>query len=156
MPDDLAIKTDVGADHLQPFAPGDIFLGATLLNNPDDDHAGDGRIFQFDQDFNQKAILHTPDTTHLVKGLMFAPDQTLWAFRHVRAYGGAGWAGWYARKPNADFPKRPWSSGFFDKAGNLYLHEHITGTMDGCARKVPPYAKDIARRDGQNRRRQCL
>ncbi|MBT7451169.1 MAG: hypothetical protein HN793_10085, partial [Rhodospirillaceae bacterium] len=128
MPTDLVINPDVGSDSLQPFAPGDFFLGATLLNNPDDDHAGDGRIFQFDKDGNQKAILHTPDTTHLVKGLMLGADGVLWAFdtsqHNILQVGPDG-----KRLPNPDFPKRPWSSGFFDKAGNLYLYEHITGTM---------------------------
>lgn len=128
MPDDLAINTEVGSDSLQPFEPGDVFLGATLLNNPEDDHAGDGRIFQFDKDLNQKAILHTPDTTHLVKGLMFGPDGVLWAFdtseHMILQVGPDG-----QRRPNANYPKRPWSSGFFDEAGNLFLYEHITGTM---------------------------
>lgn len=128
MPNDLTINPDVGSDSLQPFEAGDFFLGATLLNNPDDDHAGDGRIFQFDKNFNQKAVLHTPDTTHLVKGLMLGPDGVLWAFdtseHMILQIGPDG-----KRLPNPDFPKRPWSSGFFDKAGNLYLYEHITGTM---------------------------
>lgn len=142
MKDDLEIKTDVGSSHLQPFVSGDIFLGATLLNNPDDDHAGDGRILQFDQNFNEKAILHTPDTTHLVKGLMFGPDHTLWAFdtseHMVLKVGPDG-----ARRSNADYPKRPWSSGFFDKAGNLYLHEHITGTMEDVPEKYRQMQKTL-------------
>ena len=128
MPDGLTIKPEVGSDSLQPFAAGDFLLGATLLNNPDYDHAGDWRIFQFDKDGIQKAVLHTPDTTHLVKGLMFGPDGVLWAFdtseHMILQVGPDG-----KRLPNPDFPKRPWSSGFFDKAGNLYLYEHITGTM---------------------------
>jgi sugar lactone lactonase YvrE len=128
MPDDHAIKAEVGSDRLEPFAAGDFFLGATLLNDPDDDHAGDGRIFQFDKDFNQKAVLHTPDTTHLVKGCMLGPDGVLWAFdtsEHMIIQVGPDGK----RRPNPEFPKRPWSSGFFDRAGNLYLYEHITGTM---------------------------
>lgn len=128
MPNDLVSNPEVGSDSLQPFVKGDFFLGATLLNNPDDDHAGDGRIFQFDKNGQQKAVLHTPDTTHLVKGLMFGPDGVLWAFdtseHMILQIGPDG-----KRLPNPDFPKRPWSSGFFDKAGNLYLYEHITGTM---------------------------
>ena len=42
---------------MQPFEPGDIFLGLTLLNNPDDDHAGDGRIVQYGKDLNKKGEL---------------------------------------------------------------------------------------------------
>ena len=30
--------------NLVRFTEGDVFVGATILNNPDDDHAGDGRI----------------------------------------------------------------------------------------------------------------
>ena len=43
--------------NLKPFAAGDIFAGATLLNNPNDDHGGDGSIIQFDTDLNEKGIL---------------------------------------------------------------------------------------------------
>lgn len=142
MPDDLVIKPEVGSDSLQPFALGDILLGATLLNVADDDHAGDGRIFQFDKDFNQKAILHTPDTTHLVKGLMFGSDGVLWAFdtsdHAILQVGKDG-----KRLPNAVYPKRPWSSGFFDKAGNLFLYEHITGTMSDVPEKYRPMQKTL-------------
>lgn len=64
---------------LKPFAPGDVLIGATLLNNPKDDHAGHGRIIQFDADLNEKGVLWITGTTHLVYGLSFAPDGTLWA-----------------------------------------------------------------------------
>jgi sugar lactone lactonase YvrE len=66
-------------DRLQPFAEGDVFVGATLLDNPDDDHAGRGRILQFDADLKPRGILWVEGTTHLVYGLNFAPDGTLWA-----------------------------------------------------------------------------
>ena len=65
---------------LQPFEKGDVFAGVTLLNNPDDDHAGDGRIIQYDADLNEKGVLWTDGTTHLVGGLKFGPDGNLWAF----------------------------------------------------------------------------
>ncbi len=42
---------------LQAFAKGDVFVGATQLNNPDDDHAGRGRILQYDADLNLKGVL---------------------------------------------------------------------------------------------------
>lgn len=64
---------------LKPFAPGDVLVGATLLDNPKDDHAGQGRIIQFDADLNEKGVLWVTGTTHLVYGLGFAPDGTLWA-----------------------------------------------------------------------------
>ena len=146
MPKDLVNNPDVGSDSLQPFAPGDFFLGATLLNNPDDDHAGDGRIFQFSADGTQKAVLHTPDTTHLVKGLMFGPDGVLWAFdtseHAILQVGPDG-----KRLPNANYPARPWSSGFFDKAGNLYLYEHITGTMADVPEKYQQMQRTLPGED---------
>ncbi|MBT4739307.1 MAG: hypothetical protein HN793_10090 [Rhodospirillaceae bacterium] len=71
---------------IQPFEKGDVLVACTLLNNDDDDHAGDGRIFQYDADLNEKGVLWTKHTTHLVNGLKFGPDGTLWAFdQHVHA-----------------------------------------------------------------------
>ena len=65
---------------MKPFEAGDIFLGCTYLCDPDDDHAGDGRILQYDADLNEKGVLWVQGTTHLVYGLTFAPDGILWAF----------------------------------------------------------------------------
>ena len=65
---------------MQPFAEGDIFLGCTLLDNPDDDHAGIGRILQFDKHLNLRGVLWTEGTTHLVGGLAVDPNGVLWAF----------------------------------------------------------------------------
>jgi len=115
---------------LQPFAPGDIFLGATDLNNPDDDHAGQGRIFQYDKDFNEKGVLYTHGTTHLVLGLTFAPDGTLWAFDtaeyavlHIDPETGV-------QRPLKSYGARPYSSVCFAQDGSFFLGEHITGTLD--------------------------
>ena len=41
---------------LKPFENGDILAAATILNNPDDDHAGDGRIIQYDSNLNVKGL----------------------------------------------------------------------------------------------------
>ena len=65
---------------MKPFAPGDIFLGCTYLCNPDDDHAGEGRILQYDRNRVPKGTLYTEGTTHLVVNLRFGPDGILWAF----------------------------------------------------------------------------
>ena len=43
---------------LKVFENGDILVGATILNNADDDHAGDGRIIQYDNDLNLNSKLH--------------------------------------------------------------------------------------------------
>lgn len=112
---------------MQPFATGDILLSATELNNPADDHAGDGRIFQFDRDLKPKGVLYTSGTTHLVKGLTFGPDGLLWAFDSAEH--AVLWVdpktGKQVHPPGRKFPAMPWSSGFWDKAGNTYLYEHL-------------------------------
>jgi hypothetical protein len=64
---------------LQAFESGDVFVGATRIRDAElDDHAGDGRIIQYDRDLNAKGILWVQNTTHLISGLEFAPDGTLW------------------------------------------------------------------------------
>jgi len=67
---------------MKPFEKGDVLIGATLLNDPDDDHAGDGRIIQYDNNLNQKGELWIEETKHLIMGLKFDIDGTLWAFEH--------------------------------------------------------------------------
>ena len=109
---------------LKPFENEDVFVGATLLNNPDDDHAGDGRIIQFDSDLNEKGVLWTENTTHLVGGLKFGPDKTLWAFDshsftviQIDPDGN--------QLPAIDFGQRSYSNVSFANDGTLYLGEHL-------------------------------
>lgn len=46
------------ASTLQAFESGDVFVGATRIRDAElDDHAGDGRIIQYDRDLNAKGIL---------------------------------------------------------------------------------------------------
>ncbi len=111
---------------LKPLEDGDVFVGATLLNNPDDDHAGDGRIIQFDSDLNEKGVLWTENTTHLVGGLKFSPDQTLWAFDSqnftvIQIDPGGN------QLPEVDFGQRSFSNVNFSNDGNVYLGEHLVG-----------------------------
>ena len=69
---------------MQPFEKGDVIVACTVLNNPDDDHAGEGRLLQYDADLNEKGVLWIKETTHLINGLKFGPDGTLWAFdQHI-------------------------------------------------------------------------
>jgi hypothetical protein len=115
-----------GTSTLQPFAPGDVFVGATLLDNPDDDHAGRGRILQFDADLNPKGVLWTADTTHLIYGLTFAPDGVLWAQDP--------WA-WVTIRVGTDgrqletvcFHERAFSKVHFLPDGNLLFTEMLGG-----------------------------
>jgi len=65
---------------LQNFAVGDLFVAATQLDNPADDHAGRGRILQYAADLTPKGVLWLTDTTHLVGGLKFDAAGILWAF----------------------------------------------------------------------------
>jgi hypothetical protein len=111
---------------MQPFAAGDVFAGATLLNSADDDHAGDGRIIQYDSELNEKGVLWTEGTTHLVGGLKFAPDGTLWAFD----------SGSFAvirvspdgkQLPNIKFADKSFSNINFLPDGNILLGEHLVG-----------------------------
>ena len=121
---------------LEPFEAGDIFVGATDLNNPNDDHAGDGRIFQFDKDFNRKSVLYTKGTTHLVKGLAFGPDDILWAFDtstrsviHIDPETGK-------QLPLKSYGERPWGSVVFARDGSFFLNEHTTGTLQDVPENI--------------------
>lgn len=105
-----------------PFAPGDLLVGCTLLNDPDDDHAGDGRILQYDDNFNLKGELWTEGGEHLVGGLEFDRNGLLWAFNdhaviHVDPETGR-------QLPLAGFPPRAFYSACFPRDGNVYLGEH--------------------------------
>ena len=65
---------------MKPFEVGDIFLGCTYLNNPNDDHMGDGRILQFDKYWRPKGTLYTEGTRYFIVGCKIGPDGTLWGF----------------------------------------------------------------------------
>lgn len=112
---------------MKPFAPGDIFLGCTYLCDPKDDHAGEGRILQFDRNFVPKGTLYTEGTTHLVINLSFAPDGVLWAFDpFARAVVRVGPDG--RQLPRHDFGQRGWGSAVFGPDGSVYLCEYLKGT----------------------------
>jgi hypothetical protein len=109
---------------MQPFEPGDIFLGLTVLNDPDDDHAGEGRIVQYDKDLKLKGELWTEGGFHYVGGLECDNNGMLWAFNdlsviHVDPNTGR-------QLPLTDkFLPRSYRSASFDAAGNVYLGEHM-------------------------------
>ncbi|MDJ0928732.1 MAG: hypothetical protein QNJ73_13930 [Gammaproteobacteria bacterium] len=118
---------------LQPFQHGDIFAGCTVLNNPDDDHAGDGRILQYDSDLNEKGVLWTEGTTHLVGGLQFGPDGNLWAFDSnahcVLRISPEG-----RQLPEIKFAERSFSHCCFADDGTVLMGEHLVGNQI----KLPP------------------
>jgi hypothetical protein len=110
---------------LQPFAPGDIFVGSTVLDGADDDHAGRGRILQYDAQLRRKGVLWLTQTTHLVGGLRFDRQGQLWAFDSqafvVLTIGRDG------AVRQRDFGSRPFSNVTFCADGSLYLAEHVAG-----------------------------
>lgn len=110
-----------------PFAPGDVVVGCTLLNDPSDDHRGRGRILHYDAALRLKNTIWLDDTTHIVQGLRFGPDGTLWAFDafayRIARFGPDG-------RRMADFraPARPFGHVTFAPDGRFFLGEHFTGT----------------------------
>jgi len=110
---------------LQPFTPGDVFVGSTVLDSADDDHAGRGRIIQYDSNLRKKGVLWLSDTTHLVGGLRFDPAGRLWAFDSQAFV--VLTVGRDASVQRRDFGRRPFSNVTFARDGTLYLAEHVCG-----------------------------
>jgi len=110
---------------LQPFALGDVFVGSTVLDGGSDDHAGRGRIVQYDAQLRKKGVLWLADTTHLVGGLKFDRAGRLWAFDSqafvIVVVDGRG------HVERRDFGPRPFSNVNFASDGTLYLAEHVAG-----------------------------
>lgn len=111
---------------LKAFDEGDVFLGCTYLCDPEDDHAGDGRILQFDRNLVPKGTLYTVGTTHLVVNLRFAPDGVLWAFDPF-AHAVVRVTPDGVQQPAADFGDRAWGSVAFLADGSLALCEYLCG-----------------------------
>ena len=111
---------------MKPFELGAIFLGCTELIEDIDDHKGNGRILQYDKDFNLKGILWTEGTDHLVIGLKIDPKGILWAFdMHNHIVIRVSPDG--KQLPNHHFANRAFSNVTFDKDGNIYLGEALVG-----------------------------
>ena len=111
---------------MKPFELGDVFLGCTELIEDIDDHKGNGRILQYDKDFNLKGILWTEGTDHLVIGLKIDPKGILWAFdMHNHIVIRVSPDG--KQLPNHHFANRAFSNVTFDKDGNIYLGEALVG-----------------------------
>ncbi len=109
------------------FAPGDVLVGATRLNNPDDDHAGEGRILHYDTALNFKASHAVPDATHVIAGLAFDPHGALWAFdfqaHRVICFDRDG-----GRAVVPDLGGRSYSNVQFCNDGSMLLGEHLVGS----------------------------
>lgn len=110
----------------KPYVRGDVFVAATELNRADDDHAGRGRILQFDANFQPKGVVWLEETTHLVGGLKFDAQGVLWAFDSQ------GFAvlnlhpdGRVVRR--REFGARAYSHVNFASDGTLLFGEHVVG-----------------------------
>ena len=111
---------------MKPFEAGDIFLGCTYLNNPDDDHMGDGRILQFDKYWRPKGTLYTPDTRYFIVGCKIGPDGTLWAFDchdHITLQISPE-----GKQVNVWDSGRSFGSINWDEDGNILFGEYFIGT----------------------------
>ena len=122
---------------IQPFAAGDVFIGCTKLNDPDDDHKGVGRILQYDKNLTLKGVLWTEGTSHLVINLKFDPDGVLWAFDvHNHAVVRVSPSG--KQLANHHFADRAFGNAAFDRDGNIYFGEYLIGNK--------PYAGSFMKR----------
>lgn len=115
---------------MQPFTRGDVFVAATVMNDPKDDHAGVGRILQYDADLNFKGELWLAGTTHKVGGLTFDSDGTLWAMAQLTpAIVQVSPDG--KQRPYRTWSERKLSSVTFAPDGTLLLGEHMVGKLTG-------------------------
>ncbi len=116
-----------------PFARGDVVVGCTLLDDPNDDHRGRGRILHYDAQLQLKHTLWLDDTTHIVQGTRFGPDRSLWAF-DTFAYKIVRFAPDGRRLPNFDgAPARGFANVCFAPDGRFFLGENYVGEKS----KVP-------------------
>jgi len=111
---------------LKPLASGDVFVAATELNDPLDDHRGRGRILQYDANLRPKGVLWLGMTTHLVGGLAFDARGVLWAFDsqsfvvlNIHPDGRV--------QIRDELPTRAFSHVNFAPDGSFYLGEHLVG-----------------------------
>jgi hypothetical protein len=113
-----------------PFRPGDVLVAATVMNDPTDDHAGIGRIYQYDENLVLKGELWLQGSSHKVGGLVFGPDRTLWAsapLDPVMMEIGPD----AKQKPLRRFSDRKFSNVAFGRDGSLYFGEHMQGKATG-------------------------
>jgi len=123
VPDSLRAK-DLGP---QLFAPGDIFLGATDVDDSNVDlrkHAGDGRVLHYDANFNLKGEMRTGmrgliigiDVDEQARELLVCDSQN----RAITRFDSAG----QKLDPWPFLPARPFGSVMFDRAGRAILGVH--------------------------------
>ncbi|MDJ0928523.1 MAG: hypothetical protein QNJ73_12870 [Gammaproteobacteria bacterium] len=141
-----ALSAEERTSTFQPFAVGDVFVAATVMDVPDDDHAGTGRLLQFDRNLQPKGVLWIEETTHKLGGLALGPDGVLWAFApiswQVVEVGPDG-----KMMPLRSFGNRAFHSIAFAPDGSLLFGEHLVGAN----RKIPFNTTQFSYRPGTER-----
>lgn len=115
-----------GAAPVVPFSAGDVVVGCTLLNDAKDDHRGLGRILHYDAALQLRQVITLDDTTHIVQGLKFGPDRTLWAF-DAFAYKIVRFDVQARRRENFTAPARSFAHITFARDGRFFLGENFVG-----------------------------
>jgi hypothetical protein len=111
----------------QPFAPGDIFLGATDVDDSNVDlrkHAGDGRVLHYDANFKLKGEMRTGfrglviglDVDERAQELLVCDSQS----RSITRFNKLG----QKRDPWPFLPARGFGSIMFDQTGHAVLGVH--------------------------------
>jgi hypothetical protein len=115
---------------MQRFRKGDVFVAATVMDDPNDDHAGTGRILQYNENLVFKGELWLTGTRHKVGGLTFGPDRTLWAMSQLTP-AVVEIAPTGRQKPYRNWSDRKVSSVTFAPDGTLLFGEHMVGKVTG-------------------------
>ena len=129
-----------------PFAKGDIIVAATVMDDPDDDHAGTGRLLQYDADLNLKGTLWVEGTSHKIGGLVFDPDGMLWGFAQLTP-------AVLQFTPDAkQLPVKKWSDRSFSNVtfapdGSLYFGEHLAGSSTSAGPNLTTTFRKLPGRD---------
>ena len=110
-----------------PFKKGDIIVAGTVMDNPNDDHAGTGRLLQYDADLKLKGVLWIKSTNHKLSGLTFGPDGTLYSFAPLE-HAVVEVDPKAKERPLFSFGDRAFSNITFPKDGTILLGEHLVGT----------------------------
>ena len=121
-----------GTNKPVPFERGDVVVGCTLLNDPANDHRGQGRLLHYDGELKLKNTILLDDTTHIVQGTRFAPDGTLWAF-DAFAYKIVRFARNGKRLPNFVGPPKSFAHVNFTADGRLLMGENFVGAKSRVA-----------------------
>ena len=122
----VSADTDSQPVDIVPFSAGDVVVGCTLLNDPKDDHRGLGRILHYDAELKLRNTIVLADTTHIVQGLKFGPDRTLWAFDSF-AYKIMRFGADARRREDFVAPARSFAHVTFAKDGRFFLGENFVG-----------------------------